>query len=125
MHPGGGSHESVDHRPKLEKPIHRKTWTGYGPNRSCGREGHPFGEQALCSITWLADDQMTSTRVLSIANNENRLADEGVEGVSDRHLEGQTPGIMSSLRAWAARAPRLGAWFSTISSSAACDDPNS
>ena len=83
----------------------------YDSNCTCGREGHPFGEQTLCSITWLADDQMTSARVLSIANNEHRMADERVEGVGDRHLGSQTPGIMNSLRAWAARAPRLGAPF--------------
>jgi Transposase, Mutator family len=104
--------------------MHRKAWTRYNPNRSCGGEGHPFGEQALCSINWLADDQMTSTRVLSIANNEHRLADERVEGVGDRHFEGQTPGIMNSLRAWAARAPRPGALSSTISSIAGCGGPS-
>ena len=68
---------------------------------------------------------MTSARVLSIANNEHRMADERVEGVGDRHLGGQTPGIMNSLRAWAARAPRLGAPSSMISSRAVCDGPSS
>jgi len=51
---------------------------------------------------------MARAAMLSVANNEQRLADERVEGIGDRHLERQTPGIMNSLRVWAGRAPRPG-----------------
>ncbi|MGA7452338.1 MAG: hypothetical protein WBW73_13985 [Rhodoplanes sp.] len=68
---------------------------------------------------------MTSARIFSVSNEEHRLADERVENVGNRHLEGQAPGIMNSLRAWAAKAPKPGAPCSTISSSAVCGGLNS
>lgn len=95
--PRGGGHESVDQSPQLDKSIHRKARTGNDSNRTCFRKGHPFREQALCSITRFADDQMTGARMLNVANDEYRLADERVKGVGDHHLKRQTPGTMNFL----------------------------
>src|SRR5215471_17114963 len=80
---GGGRHESVDQAPQFDKSIHRKAWTGYDSNYACSRGGHPLGEQTLCSITWLADDQMTAATMLSFADDVYRLAGEWVKGVGD------------------------------------------
>ena len=64
-------------------------------NRTRSRKGHPLREQRLCSIIWIADDQVPRTSMLSVPNNEHRLANQRVKGVGDGGKR-QTPGIMNS-----------------------------
>jgi hypothetical protein len=93
--PRRGGHESVDQSAQFDQPIHVKARAGHDSNRTSFHKGHPLREQRLCPIIWIADDQVPRTSMLSVANNEHRLANQRVKGVGDGGKR-QTPGIMNS-----------------------------
>ena len=102
--PVRGRIESVDHGSKLEKPLHWKSRRICYVDCGAVRSDHPCWKMEGRSIS-IANYEVSRSRKLLLADSYKRLTKKWMEPVGDRHLERQTPGIMSPPRTKVACAP--------------------